>query len=904
MKTLKNNIDSNKKMSINDILKQTRTKQTEHTHLSMGSFKSKYNFSSKNLDDFFNLYDPEKDILCLAEKPQHYSPVLVDIDIKQEENSKLQRNDKHVLEIIKTYQTVIKDIIENINDEDLTCILLDKPKYKSIQNNKTYIKNGFHLHFPYIFLSKTDHEIHLISRVKQQIEKLQTFKDLGFENSSSLIDNITSNAWLIYGCVKSEEMKPYLISKIFNHKCQEISTLDALKNYPLLNRQEKKINLNSEKEIIKNLPRILSLVNKLRGNIVFKQTKQGLTNPMQIQQQNKRKHKNNTSTYNNKTQQQLLDEAKQLVNMLSNSRADDRLEWLKIGWILYNISEGNEEGFQIWNNFSSLSIDKYDEIVCEHEWDKMIVRDGLTIGSLHYYAKQDNPKEYKRFIMKNNEKLLFESLDSAGHYDIAKLFQQVYGYNNVKITCQKNLSCYIWNDDEKLWIESSKETLAKKMSNIIFPIYIKAGKQIFEKLQDCDKSEKSSLESKLKSLQKMISSLKSSPYINHCLKALAGDDYDKDFETKIINRKPDELPIKNGKVINFKTLEVRERNFNDFWSFECDVSFLGEKANLSCVEKFFNDICCNSSNLVDYHRRLWGYLLTGEISDRSLHIFWGSGCNGKSSLVNIFSNITKNFTASLNEDVMLKKSSRGATPELMSLLNARCGALPESDKKEELNSKRVKSITGDDVITARRLFGHPISFKTQCKPIWATNHKPKINIDDQAILDRLKLIPFMARFEKSDINTKYIKDLQENKLDEFFTWFCLGACDWYNGQELKPSKEMTDEMNKYISENDVVSEFLQDTYDLIDKEEYNKLPKLEKKDWIYNRKIAYCDFMIWINENNRKDDSLGKKDFILQLEKKVVSIRSIKIKCGFLAKKKENENFQSEENDYDGMPPL
>ena len=107
---------------------------------------------------------------------------------------------------------------------------------------------------------------------------------------------------------------------------------------------------------------------------------------------------------------------------------------------------------------------------------------------------------------------------------------------------------------------------------------------------------------------------------------------------------------------------------------------------------------------------------------------------------------------------MLKKTSRGANPEMMPLLTARCGTLPESDKKEELNSKRVKTITGDDLITARHLFGHAISFKTQCKPIWATNHKPKINVDDQAILDRLKLIPFLARFEKKQENTatKYI----------------------------------------------------------------------------------------------------------------------------------------------------
>ena len=891
------NIADNKRMVIKDILKHTKTKEVYHTHISMGAFKSKYAFSAYDREKFFSSYNPEKDNLCLAEKPQQYTPVIVDIDIKRlEQETTSDRTDNHITDVVKTYQNILKDIIDDIKPKDLTCLFLDKESYKTTQNNKTYVKNGFHLHFPYIFMNKMDNEIHLIPRVKEKIKELETFKDLGFDDSSKLIDNITSNAWLIYGCKKDETMDAYTVSKIFDSECKEISLLDGLKKYPLFNYKEKKIKLESEQDIISNLPRILSISHLGRQN-VFREIKHGLVNPMSIKQETTRKEKTK-KTYKKKSTDAMLKEAKKLVSILSIDRSEDRLDWIKVGWILYNISEGSEEGFQIWNEFSSRCEDKYNESVCEYQWDKMTEKDGLTIGSLHYYAKQDNKKEYKKFLIENNEDRLYET--NSSHYDVAQLFQNVYGYNNIKITSQKDLTCFIWNDTSKLWIESNKETLCKLISDIISPIYIKAGKKMIEQLACCsDKADEAMCKAKIKQIQKMIGNLKSTPYIRNIVSALAGHDIDKDFETKVINRKSNELPIKDGKIIDFKTLEIRDRTYNDFWSFECDVSFLGEKANLSCVEKFFNDISCGSSDLVDYHRRLWGYMLTGEISDRSLHIFWGNGCNGKSSIVNIFSSITKKFTVALNEDVMLKKTSRGANPEMMPLLTARCGSLPESDKKEELNSKRVKTITGDDMITARHLFGHAVSFKTQCKPIWATNHKPKINIDDQAILDRLKLIPFLGRFEKNQENTEYIKDLQENKLDEFFTFFCLGAYDWYNGGELKPCKEMTDEMNKYITENDVVSEFIDDTYNLITKEEYNKLPKLEKMDWVQNKKYVYCDFMAWIQDNNRKDDNLGKKDFNIQLDKKVIAIRTTKVKNGFLGKKKESD-FEAE----DGMLPL
>jgi len=891
---------------MNTFLKNFRTREMYYTHVSMGQFKSKYCLSRDNIDDFFNTYNPNSDTISIAEKPQKYTPVIVDIDIKRKYNENLtERTNKHIFDIVNAYQKVLLEIVDNLKQQELTCIFLDKPKYEVTQNNQRYIKNGFHLHFPYIFLDNDTQKIHLIPRVKKIIKQKETFKDLGFEDSSKLIDDVTSNAWLVYGAVKQEGMDSYKISKIFDHKCNEISLEQGLQDYPLVNNKEKNISLKSEQDIIKNLPRILSILPINKNQSVIKDAKIDIENLNEIQYKEKRKQ-TRTKEYKDKPIEKLLSDAKQLIKLLSYERSEDRQDWLKIGWILYNISQGSDEGFEIWNEFSKRCGEKYNEYVCQYTWDKMTEGD-LTIATLHYFAKQDNKKAYLKFMRESNKDILYNSLNGS-HYDFAEVFQNIYGYNNVKITSQKNLSCFIWNEKTKLWVEETKETLSKCVSDIVFPIYTKLGKDILNQLRNCtDSADQAMYNARLKQVHKMLGNLKSTPYVNNIARAISGYAIDKDFETKVINRTPHELPIKNGKVINLKNLEVRDRTFNDYWSFECNVEYLGEKANLSCVEKFFNDISCNSKNLVDYHRRLWGYMLTGEISDRSLHIFWGNGCNGKSSIVNIFSNITGDFTTALNEDVMLKKTSRGANPEMMPLLTARCGSLPESDKKEEINSKRIKTITGDDVITARHLFGHAISFKTQCKPIWATNHKPKINVDDQAILDRLKLIPFLARFEKNQENTNYIKNLQENKLDEFFTWFCTGAYDWYNGQELIPCKEMTDQMNIYISENDIVAEFLEDTYELITKQEYAKLPKLEKSNWVQNRVYVYGEFIGWVNENNRKDEALNKKEFYAQLDKKVCNIKTNKITKGIIAKKKENIDFSDNEIDNQedcNLPPL
>ena len=886
MKTF--NLSNNKmETTLLNILKNSQTRETHHTHVSMGQYKSKYNFSRQDLEDFFSTYNPAVDKLCIAEKPQHYTPVLVDIDIKRKIDKDLSpRTLKNITDTVQVYQKVLKTIIKDVSEKELTCLFLDKPEYNF---NNTHIKNGFHLHFPYIFLSKEAHQIHLIPRVKEELDKLETFKNLGFDKSSSLVDDITSNMWLIYGARKSEGMDSYSLSKCFNFNLEEISLTEALKDYEIFNSREQRIKLNTLKSIETNLPRILSIIPYNRN---VKELKENLIN---VNKENQRIERTSikVDTFNESKTEQLKD-ASSLVKLLKSDRSDDRSSWLEVGWILFNISEGSDEGFEIWNDFSSKS-EKYEAGVCEYMWSKMITGT-KTIGSLKYMVEHDNKKGYKEWKYSKSSKSVNESLNGS-HYDIAEVFRVMYADENVRITSQKDLSCYIWNDKSKLWMDKGKESLSMLVMKTVSPVYVDKGKKILASLAECeDKGEIAMLNAHLKQVQKMIGNLKSTPFITNVCKAFAGYEIDKDFESKVINRVPNELPIKNGKIINFKTLEIRDRIRSDYWSFECNVEFLGEKANLSVVKNFFKAVCCNSESLIDYHRRLWGYLMTGEISDRSLHIFWGNGCNGKSSLINIFKNITKEFTCSLSEDIMIKKSSRGASPEMMDLLSARCGALPESDKREELNSKKVKTITGDDEINARHLFGHQIKFKTQCKPIWATNHKPKINVDDQAILDRLKLIPFLGRFEKNSENTKYIKDLQENRLDEFFTFFAMGAFDWYNGDELKPCDEMTEEMNKYINENDVVQEFLSETYEIITKEDYGKLGKEDKIKHVQNKAHVYGEFICWINDNNRKEDNMGKKDFNQQLDLKTLSIRTTNVKSGFLGKIRRDDG--DEEGDY------
>lgn len=589
-----------------------------------------------------------------------------------------------------------------------------------------------------------------------------------------------------------------------------------------------------------------------------------------------------------------MEELKNWVDIISDSRMDTRDTWLLVCWCLRGLTNKSPEGLELFKYKSSMST-KHDEESCDTEWYRDTGReDTLGIGSLILWAKEDNYEAYQNLVKtcKSTQNNINHCLNGS-HCDLAKLFMRVYGDANIKIRSDENISYFGWNETTKLWEECSKHRLLNLISDVLVPYFLTLQKDIYAQIEALGKNDKDkevTLKIRNKQVCKIVNNLKAIPFLKNISQAVAGKEFDKEFESKIINKSIYELPLKGGKIIDLKTLTVRDRTRNDYFSVELNVSYLSPKeVNFEThVLKFFKSITCDDPKLLDYHRRLWGYMMTGSIADRSLHIMWGNGCNGKSSIVNIFKKIMGDFAVSLDDDTMMKKSSGGAKPEMMDLLHSRCGFLPESEKKETINSKRVKTITGDDEISARHLYGSIIKFRTQCKPIFPTNHKPEIDIDDQAILDRLKLIPFLGRFTKNKKNSEYIKDLQETKLDEFFTWFCGGAFDWINGQELIPCESMNDEMDTYIKENNPIIDFLAETFDLISLEDYENIPTSEKKEWRCKTTDIFMEYGNWRQINGEK--ALGKVEFYKLLEKRgVVQKKDAKgTKC-YLCRLKQEE---------------
>jgi len=572
--------------SVEKILREHHVDGVFHTHVSMVQPRGKFQFNRQKLEDFWSAYckkivDEEDAIIGVAEKPQHYLPVLADVDLKVKDIGEIEfgkhlYTKEHVAQVIEVYQSVLRNIVEGCTDDHLLCVLLEKPMYYISAGETSYAKNGFHLHFPNLFLSKVDQEVHLIPRVQDTVQNLQIFADLGFENSASVIDKASCTVpWLMYGSRKSEDMDPYKVTKVFNSEGVEVSLEDAFKHYRIYDNREKVISVRDN--VKEYLPRILSIIPYGRPT---NEVRHGLVSPLKEKLQEKKAKK---KTQLKVSVEEALRVSERLLPMLADWRAEERNEWLTIGWILYNIGDNSPQALEQWMEFSARCEEKYDEANCIYEWERMIKKD-LTLGTLRYYASIDSPDLYKTFKKEQAEHYVKESLNGS-HNDIAKVLYAEYG-NEFVCASISNKMWFQFRDHR--WEEIEEGIfLRERISDEIVEKYSEVGKEIFTKLASVqDKAEEAMYNARLKQVQKIIGNLKSSPYKNNIMKEAMEVFYDRRFQQKL-DQNPFVIGFTNG-VYDLKLNEFRAGRPEDFISKVLPIDLKDYKMEDESVQNVVN----------------------------------------------------------------------------------------------------------------------------------------------------------------------------------------------------------------------------------------------------------------------------------------------------------------------------
>jgi hypothetical protein len=181
-------------------------------------------------------------------------------------------------------------------------------------------------------------------------------------------------------------------------------------------------------------------------------------------------------------------------------------------------------------------------------------------------------------------------------------------------------TCYIWSDKTKLWEQHHKGWISNRISTTLEDVII----EVME--SESDENELKKLRSSCKYV------LSTGGARNIMQKVLPKLENMKFIES--LNSNPDLLPIKNGKVVNLKTGEIRSRTRVDLFSFECPVSICKSSAQIAKVDQFMLSIANDNEELKQFLQKQLGYFLTGHTHERCFFLWWGHGSNGKATIFN------------------------------------------------------------------------------------------------------------------------------------------------------------------------------------------------------------------------------------------------------------------------------
>ena len=849
-----------------------------YTNTSIGSPKVSLNISDENYDEFVNLYSlalTNGVQLYFTEKPLDPSPLRVDIDFRftipddksgiyssQTSNSSLNNNKKYerlyseenIFKIIDGYYNIISKYL-NINEDNNIAYVMEKPNPVEFRNK---LKDGIHIIFPHIIISNNVQ--HFIRR--KVIDIADTiFKDLPICNDyESIIDKaiIDVNCWQMYGS-KKPDCETYRVSSIYRFKNNEtIKTnyslnakdeLNFIKLFSMRSKYSQDINFIKEEfvtEINQYSKHILpaldtKLKSKVQNNILGKAL-------------------NNDKRYVSEDELIFI---KKLVNeCLSPSRADNYTDWINLGWVLRNI---DYRLLETWVEFSKIS-SVYIEGECQQLWDKMR-KDNMGIGTLRWWAKQDNLSKYNDVVNKSIIKLIDYALGSDGsHYDIACVVYAIFK-DEFKAISKDNW--YKYDREKHKWVRAREGLELRKILSVdICRKFMERSQYYAEHCED--PIMKTINEEKSKKCINISKQLKNASFKDSIMKECRTLFVDDKFE-ELLDSRSHLIGFENG-VYDLKLHIFRDGMPDDYILLSTKNNYIKyniEIPEIADINEFFGKIFTNK-NLRNYVLDTLSCILDGSISQERFYIFTGQGSNGKSKLLDLIQKAIGDYYCILPIALLTQKraASNAAQSELERTKGRRFAVMQEPSENERLNIGLMKELSGQDRILVRTLFKEPYEFKPQFKMILTCNELPEVPSDDGGTWRRIKVCNFSSRFcENPDVNKNEFHmdfELTEKfeKWKEIFISMMIERHKHMNPSSIHEPSEVRIATESYKQNNDVIGQFISEKI-IIDpdiKEPRLTITKL------------YNDFRIWCASNVIKSKKCPDRNQLKAYFEKLLSV--------------------------------
>jgi phage/plasmid-associated DNA primase len=853
--------------------------------------------------------------IAVAERPGAYTPLRVDFDFyaAKEEGLNRQYDEEDLKLLVKFYQDEIKNIVDpgEFKDEMLTCIVLEKESPRLENSGNVYVsKDGFHFHFPnFICDSKiSDYYLRTVVTKKMVDSGIFSKTKISTEINKIIDTNVSTKEWMMYGSMnyKNDNSTPYM----YNRKQCGINGIVVEKD-PWADVEEEwghVYDCNLEEMFMADvfsdamacrpnsvryyLPELMSIRNHLEDTLVkpeFHLKSYSLAPKLM-----NTRSRVNKAVNKNRSDQEIYEDLKtisdnHLMDMLSMDRADRYENWMDVGWTLFNITCGKEEGLKLWIDFSQKS-SRFENGKCEELWNTMEVRD-KTIGSLFRMAKEDSPEEFRLYKKFNTNSWIYKSVlaKKCNEYDIAMVVVAEVG-DMFKCVDPKKDIWFVFRDHR--WRKSPDAVALKcKIVDVILELYYEFKFEQAERGRTgCSAEEREKGDLFEKRAIEIIDSLKRDSFhrkvVNMCKLRLTDETF-----MKKANENRMLVCCENG-VLDLENRLFREGRPDDYCTMSTGRHFKEfdpkgpENADLDdYLEKVFTN-----PNIRGYWLDMITSCLQGGNVHKRIFICTGGANGAKSVTMKLVELAFGELMGKLPREVFLRGrgvAPNASRPELVRMIGKRIVSTQEITHMDNFDIGPLKELSGNDTMSLRGHYKDGDDVKFQFSIILQCNKPPKVPGSDLPTWSRIRLVDFESKFViESDLHLHPVPATREaqieaktfhadpdfeNNLDylaDVLLWKVYKNFPIFKDKGLKEPKEVILSTNNYQCENDIYQQFTNSKFEKIEDEEE------ASKKFILLSEI-YSEFKAWYQETY---PSYAKKE----MESKIVVRAEIINKLGII----------------------
>jgi P4 family phage/plasmid primase-like protien len=828
---------------INSRRKKEGEKHT-HTVYGGGEYGGSYTIPKHELDEFYYLLNKsifeKREKFSIVEKVQDTCPLIIDFDFKYKEKINERQYNSKILDYF--VQSVFQklEILYNISDDQKVCWIMEKKKPVDAPQQGYESKDGIHFLFPYIIAEKKSFRSFRNLLIEEDFHSVICEENLTPPSNSmeEIVDEAIYKGgnWFIYGAGKPNE-QCYKLTKILKLNGDSLISLptDIYNEDPLTIMKLNSVYMNDTM----NVEYTEDLNKELK-----KSTLKNSSSVESISSEDM-----NPEVMSNALKDD-INIAKELALILSPERASSYTDWIAVGYCLHSI---NHSLLDSWIAFSKKWEMFRDSEECKNQWEWFNRNNNrqITIGTLHYWARSDDPDKYQEIIRESLDARVRASIkgekNPGAHSDVANVVYHYYKDMFVSTSLKEN-SWYYFN--EKIggrWEDTEQgHKLRSKLSSEIVDLYMYY--QLKWQLQLHSEEEGSDmhniLNNRITGCSKVIIKLKDSGYKDKIMKECREFFYDPSFED-IVDTQLHLLGFENGVYDLEKsvfrpglpsdyvsqstglTLPVvkvfKETPLSELIEYSKEIRNYDKKmADLNdFLEKVFP-----LKNVRDYTLRFIASCLSGEVREEKFYFWTGSGGNGKSKYVDLIMASFGDYGKVMNISYLTTKrgGAGSASPELELIRKARFVSMTEPEAEDTIYVGKLKEITGGDTLVSRGLFKDLREFKPQFKIILQCNDLPKLGGNDGGVWRRVEVLKYVSKFMdnprpcEAEPHQYQIDESISQKIQDWKLLFIIMLLEKYpeynrkpeHGGGTRPPPEVKDATKSYKTKNDLISNWIDD----------------------------------------------------------------------------------------------